>query len=188
MTHIRGGVRPFDDPERRKWQDPEAILAGIGLKAGMTFADIGCGGGFFALPAARITGKKGKIYGVDANSAAIVALKEQAEKEGLDNLYLTAGKAEDTIVCEQCADFVFFGIALHDFQDPPKVLLNAKRMLKSGGALIDLDWKKEGVPFGPPAHIKFSEAQASKLIGKAGFTIMSTENSGLYHYLIKAQL
>ncbi|OGO20845.1 MAG: hypothetical protein A2Z15_01370 [Chloroflexi bacterium RBG_16_50_11] len=186
MSHYHGGSLSFNDPERRKWQDPEAILSGIGLKAGLTFADIGCGGGFFALPAARIVGNKGKIYGLDANPASIAALKEQAEREGLKNLYLTSGRAEDTIICERCADIVFFGMALHDFQDPSKVLQNARNIIKPAGRLVNLDWKKEAA-LGPPMHIRFDENKASHLIKNAGFTIESVKDSGLYHYLIIAK-
>ena len=186
MTHYHGGFRPFNDPERRKWQDPEKILAEIGVKAGITFADIGCGGGFFALPAARITGEKGKVYGLDVNAGAIAGLKEQAAREGLKNLYLTTGPAEEAVVCRQCADIVFFGMALHDFQDPSKVLANARKTIKPGGRLVDLDWKKEA-GIGPPAHIRFDEAKASRLIEAGGFKIESIKDSGPYHYLITAR-
>jgi ubiquinone/menaquinone biosynthesis C-methylase UbiE len=186
VNHIRGGSHTFDDPGRRQWQDPEAILNGIGLKPGMAFADIGCGGGFFALPAARIVGLKGKVYGVDANPDMIAAIRAQAEKEGLTNINLTVGEAEKVIPCEHCADIVFFGIALHDFHDPAKVLKNAGRIIKPNGQLIDLDWKKEDLPIGPPAHIKFSETQSYGLIGLAGFKIDSVKDCGPYHYLITA--
>ena len=187
MSHYHGGSRPFEDPERRKWQDPEAILSGIGLKPGLIFADIGCGSGFFALPAARMVGKKGKVFGLDVNPASISALKKQAETEGLKNLCLTSGRAEETIICERCADIVFFGIALHDFQDPSKTLENARSILKPTGKLVNLDWKKEGIPFGPPSHVRFDEKKASRLIENAGFTIESVKDSGLYHYLITAK-
>jgi ubiquinone/menaquinone biosynthesis C-methylase UbiE len=184
--YYHGGFRPFDDPERRKWQNPEAILSGIGVKPGVTLADIGCGGGFFALPAARMVGEKGKIYGLDVNEAAISSLKEQAAKEGLKNLHLTVGRAEDIIVCEKCADIVFFGMVLHDFQEPSRVLENAKIITKPTGRLVDLDWKKEP-SFGPPRHIRFDEATASRLIQGAGFKIESIKDSGQYHYLITAR-
>lgn len=185
LHHLRGGVRPSNDPERRKWQDPEAILSGIGLGPGQTFADIGCGGGFFAIPAARMVGPGGKVYGVDADPSSISALQEQAAAEGLTNLYLTTARAEDAVICEHCADIVFFGIALHDFQDAPLVLQNARRIIKPDGKLIDLDWKKEG-NFGPPQYVRFDEAKASRLIKAAGFTVTSVEDSGPYHYLITA--
>jgi ubiquinone/menaquinone biosynthesis C-methylase UbiE len=187
LTHHHGFRTPFNDPERRKWQDPEAILKGIGLKSGDVFADIGCGGGFFALPAARIVGEKGKIYGVDASEESISGLKAQAAREGLKNLYLTVGKAEESVLCRQCADFVFFGIALHDFQDPSRVLENAKIMIKPDGELVDLDWKKNA-EIGPPLHIRFDEAKAIRLITEAGFKVEKTGDSGIYHYLIIARL
>ena len=185
LSH-RFGHHPFSDPERRKWQDPEAILADIGLKPGDTFADIGCGGGFFTLPATRIVGEKGKVYGVDINSKSLADIKGQAEKDGLKNLVLTTGRAEEIIVCRGCADVVFFGMALHDFQDPSKVLANAKIALKPDGKLVDLDWKKEA-SMGPPPHIRFDENKASGLIRDAGFTIESVKNNGLYHYVISAK-
>jgi ubiquinone/menaquinone biosynthesis C-methylase UbiE len=184
--HHHGGFRPFNDPERRKWQDPEAILSKIGVKPGITFADIGCGGGFFALPAARMVGGKGKVYALDANATAIAGLEEQAAREGLKNLHLTAGEAERTVVCRHCADIVFIGIALHDFQDPPRVLANIKNIIKPTGRLVDLDWKKEPM-FGPPRHIRFDEATASRLIEAAGYKVESVQDSGRYHYLIVAR-
>jgi ubiquinone/menaquinone biosynthesis C-methylase UbiE len=183
----RGTFLPFDDNARRKWQNPEAILADIGLKAGFTFADIGCGSGFFALPAARMVGKRGKVYGLDTNARAITSLKEQAAREGLNNLYVTIGRAEETVICQRCADIVFFGIALHDFQDPAKVLTNARSIIKPTGKLVDLDWKKESMELGPPLRIRFSEGMAASLIEAAGFKVEIIKDSGLYHYLVIAK-
>ena len=179
--------RPAIDHERRKWQNPEAILADIGLKPGFTFVDIGCGGGFFTLPAARMVGRRGKVYGLDVDARSITSLKELAAKEGLKNLNLTAGQAEESVICEQGADIVFFGIVLHDFQDPARVLENARRMVKSAGKLVNLDWKKEPMDLGPPLKIRFSEDMAVRLIQTAGFTVETVKDSGPYHYLVVAK-
>ena len=184
----KGGMhRSIPDSERRRWQDPEAILSSIGLGPGFTFIDIGCGRGFFALPAARIVGKKGKVYGVDADTESIASLKEQASKEGLENVYLTIGRAEETIVCQHCADIIFIGMALHDFQDPSRVLENARSMARPTGRLVDLDWKKEPTGFGPPFRIRFSVEVAVGLIEQAGFAVETTKDSGPYHYLVIAR-
>ncbi len=177
-----------DETERRKWQNPEEILAEIGLKQGFIFIDVGCNDGFFAIPAARIAGEKGKVYGIDIDRQAIDSLAEKAGKEGLKNLYVTVGEAEEIVLCEGCADIVFFGIDLHDFRDPARVLMNAKRMLKPGGMLVDLDWKKEPMPLGPPLRIRFSEEKAAKLIEPQGFKVETVKKSGLYHYLIIAKI
>jgi ubiquinone/menaquinone biosynthesis C-methylase UbiE len=175
-----------DDPERRQWQDPEKILTSLGVVPGMVFIDVGCGDGYFALPAARRVGPRGKVFAVDSDAAAVKRLQEQVAREGLGNLFSEIRKAEETVVCEGCADYVFFGIDLHDFEDPAQVLLNAKKMLRPQGLLIDLDWKDEPMEFGPPHQKRFSTDKARYLIESAGFTIKSVNDAGPYHYLIIA--
>ena len=175
-----------NDPERLQWQDPDTILSSIGLGPGMVFIDVGCGDGYFAVPAARMVGPKGKVYAVDIDAAAVGRLREQAARERLDHLAAEVGEAEDTVLCEGCADFVFFGIDLHDFSDPGQVLMNAKKMLDPHGLLIDLDWKDQPMAFGPPLQKRFSSDKARHLIESAGFEIVSVTDSGRYHYLIIA--
>jgi len=88
------------------------------------------------------------------------------------------GRAEDTVFCEACADIVFFGMVLHDFSDPAKVLRNAGRMLKADGRLVDLDWKKEPMELGPPTGIRFSEEEAIRRIEAARFRTEAVKDSG----------
>ena len=70
--------------------------------------DIGCGYGFFTIPAAQILDKQGKVYAVDVNSSAVEKLKRKASEEELENIITAVGEAEKTIFCEKCADMVFF--------------------------------------------------------------------------------
>jgi ubiquinone/menaquinone biosynthesis C-methylase UbiE len=175
-----------DETERRKWQNPETILEEVGLRKGLTFIDVGCGSGFFSIPAARVVGPQGKVYALDLDEQAILLLKKRATAENLKNVVAKAGPAEDCLFCEGCADIVFFGIVLHDFNDPAKVLANAKRMLKPTGRVVDLDWKKETMDIGPPLHIRFSEEQARRLIEMAGFRIDQARDAGCFQYIMVA--
>ncbi len=177
----------YDDVERRKWQNPEAILTDIGVRAGSTFIDVGCGTGFFTLPAAQMIGNSGKVFALDINASFITKLQERANIEHVNNLSVIVGRAEDLVLCDQCADIVFFGIVLHDFQDAAKVLENAKKMVKASGMLVNLDWKKKPMDFGPPLKIRFDEQTAAGLIKSAGFKIESTRDNGPYHYIIMAR-
>jgi ubiquinone/menaquinone biosynthesis C-methylase UbiE len=186
LEHFGGILR--DEQERRKWQNPENVLAEIGLKSGMTFADIGCGQGFFTIPTAKIVGESGKVYASDISETNIQKLREKVDAAGLTNVIMEIGKAEDLILCDACADIVFFGIVLHDFENPSKVLTNAHSMLKKTGKLVDLDWKKEPTGLGPPMHIRFSEEKAKQLLESSGFKVQLTKKSGLYHYIIVASL
>jgi len=49
MTHNR-------DFEREQWQPPDDILDIIGIQPNSTFIDVGCGDGYFAIPAAQRVG------------------------------------------------------------------------------------------------------------------------------------
>jgi ubiquinone/menaquinone biosynthesis C-methylase UbiE len=177
---------PADDPERRLWQDPDRILSSIGLREGDVFVDIGCGEGFFALPAARRIGKAGRVFALDINSDAIARIREQAESEGLSQVSAEIKEAEAAVVCEGCADIVFFGNDLHDFSDPGRVIRNAHMMLKPSGRLVNLDWKPISMNFGPPLEKRFSVARAKNLIESGGLKILSAQDAGPYHYLIQA--
>jgi len=180
------GQHYHDDSARREWQQPEAILAEIGLGQGMSFVDIGCGEGFFTLPAAGIVGGAGQVHALDANPQAIAILREKIAQAKLTNVNVETGRGETTVLCGECADIVFLGIVLHDFESPDKVLANAYLMTRPGGRLVNLDWKKEALPLGPPEHIKFSPDRAADMIRRAGFRVIETRDSGQYHYVVTA--
>ena len=61
------------------------------------------------------------------------------------------------------------------------------KMLKLTGVLVNLDWKKEQMSFGPPMHIRFSENKAAELLKQAGFTVASIKEAGSYHYVVTAK-
>ena len=153
----------------------------------MIFVDVGCGDGFFTFLAARKVGKNGKVYAVDIDPAGIEKIEIKAKTEGLTNITTKIGKAEDTIFCRQCADFILYSMDLHDFGDPKKVLQNAKQMIKPLGELVDLDWKKQEMPFGPRVAIRFSQEQAANLIQSTGFKVVDFGDAGPYHYILTAK-
>ncbi len=185
MAHPSFHARDWE--ERRQWQNPEAILADIGLQPGQVFADLGCGDGFFAVPAARMVGEAGRVIALDISREPVEMLRERAEREGLGNIELTVAPAEKTVLCEACCDFIFFGIDLHDFAYPKLVLKNARIMIKPDGRLVDVDWKKVETPMGPPLSIRFDEDKAAGLMVEAGFEILEARQLPPWHYLIIAK-
>jgi ubiquinone/menaquinone biosynthesis C-methylase UbiE len=177
----------LDESIRRTWYNPETILNDAGLTPNMVFMDIGCGDGFFSILSAEVVGPKGRIYALDIDPSAIERLKRQASNRGLCNISATVGAAEDTMFCRKCADIIFFGMVLHDFNDPFKVLSNAMQMLKPNGHVVNLDWKKKPMAIGPPTHIRFDEEKAIALFEQAGFLVESVKEAGPHHYIITAK-
>jgi ubiquinone/menaquinone biosynthesis C-methylase UbiE len=185
MPH--GWTKDYNHAERLLWQDASQVLSEIGIAPGVTMADIGCGDGFFSIPAARMVGETGLIYALDESTEAIASLKEKAAASGLTNLRPVIANAEKTVLCRHCADVVLMANVLHDFEEPLKALLNAHEILKPGGTLADLDWKKEAqYMHGPPFSKRLSQENVSALLSQAGFKIVKSLLSGPFHYLLLA--
>jgi hypothetical protein len=67
-------------------------------------------------------------------------MMERVRTEGLHNIQGFVGIDEDMVVCDGCADIVFFKIDLHDFSDQRKMLANARLMLNAMPAAGMLIW------------------------------------------------
>ncbi len=186
MPH--GWSKDYNHAERLLWQNADQILSEIGLQPGMTLVDLGCGDGFFSLPAARIIGPTGLVYAIDASAEAISSLNEHAAAAGFTNIRTFVADAEESVLCDKCADVALMANVLHDFEHPLSVLANARKMLKPGGVLADLDWKKEPQQVhGPPLAKRLNQAEASSLLSQAGFKVFKSSLSGPFHYLLLAK-
>ena len=175
----------LDEATRRSWYNPDTILND--LQAGMTFVDVGCGDGFFSILAAKKVGATGKVFAVDIDPQAIEQLQNKAKAQSLENITAKVGAAEDAVFCNGCADMVFYSMDLHDFKDSSKVMHNARLMVKPQGIVVDLDWKKMSMPFGPPLSIRFSEQRVADLLRSEGFTVTEIRDVGPYHYIVTAR-
>jgi ubiquinone/menaquinone biosynthesis C-methylase UbiE len=180
--------KTYNLAERLLWQNPEEVLAQIGLQPGQTLIDLGCGDGFFTIPAARLAGLTGSVYALDASPEAIAIVERKAAQEKLRNVKIELGDAEAEVLCPRCADVVLLANVLHDFAHPLKVLANARQMLKPSGILADLDWKKEPQQMhGPPFPKRLSQDEATAMLAQAGFKVFRDALSGPFHYLLLAR-
>jgi ubiquinone/menaquinone biosynthesis C-methylase UbiE len=183
-----GSLKDYNHAERRLWQDAPGILAQIGVKPGDTVADIGSGDGYFSIPAAKMVGPSGSVYALDVYPEAVAELQAAAEAAGLTNIKTSVGEAESTVICKSCTDIVLMANVLHDFNDPVAALKNARIMLKPGGRIADLDWKKKKEQLhGPPFAKRFDQVKAASLLHEAGFRVVSSTFVGPFHYLLIAE-
>ena len=178
----------YSEAERRKNQDPESILRLAGLKAGMCFIDSGCNDGFFTLPAARIVGDSGKVYAIDIDIEALERLRNKLDQEAIKNTEIINQPSEEVLLEGIEADIIFYGIVLHDFYDPLRVLINSKQMLKSGGIIFDFDWQKKEGEFGPPYEKRFSPEHVKELANRSGLTVKSIKiiDADFYSIILQA--
>ena len=110
----------------------------------------------------------------------------------MDEFKKTAGKitgmhVEQIDLDDYSVDVCLMATVLHDFKEINKagtVLKQIKRILRPGGCLAVIEFKKIEGPPGPPMNIRLHEGEVEKIITGYGFKKEKTADIGDYNYLI----
>ena len=100
-----------DNPILPLVRNPYKLLKAAGLGDGHKVLEVGCGPGFFTIPAAKIVGDEGHVYAVDIHPRAVVRVKQKIEREALSNITASCVNASDTGLPGESVDLAFlFGL------------------------------------------------------------------------------
>ncbi len=136
----------FEERLRAIRGPPSDRLTAIGVRAGMSVADLGAGRGYYALAAAEIVGSGGKLYAVEPDKVRSTMIEGRATSEGLANLRVIANGAEDlTAIPESTVDLAFSMNSMHHFNDRMAVFSEVARVLKPGSRFYVRDIMKSWV-------------------------------------------
>jgi len=92
-------------------RNPNKILKAAGLEESQKVLEVGCGPGFFTIPAARIVGDEGHVYAIDVHPRAVARVKKKIEKEALENITALCVNASNTELPGASVDLAFlFGL------------------------------------------------------------------------------
>lgn len=126
------------DMERKRWNEwlrshVEEVLPEIGIKESQTILDFGCGAGLYTIPAAKLVGRKGKVYALDKNAGALETLKESFRNGGLGNVETILSSDLNTGLEKETADVVLLYDAIHLIKDRKELFVEIYRVLKPNG-------------------------------------------------------
>jgi ubiquinone/menaquinone biosynthesis C-methylase UbiE len=166
-----GGADWLERPERESEENVEGALNAIGLRPGMTVAEVGAGTGYVALRMARRVGPSGKVYANDVQSEMLQLLRANASKAGLSNVVTVLGSETDPKLPLGQIDLIILVDVYHEFSQPQKMLRGIRAALKPDGRLVQLEYRKED-PTVPilPDH-KMSVAEAKTEVEAEGFKL-----------------
>ncbi|WP_194744794.1 class I SAM-dependent methyltransferase [Thermaurantiacus tibetensis] len=133
-------ARRFEDPGRDVIANREAIVTALGLRPGQAVADVGAGTGAFLGALARAVGPEGRVYAVDISPGFAAFMAERAAREGLANVTVILGRADDPTLPPAALDAVLTVNTFHHFEAPEAMLGHLRRALKPGGQLVVVDF------------------------------------------------
>jgi SAM-dependent methyltransferase len=102
---------------------------------GARVVDVGCGAGLDSLIAARMTGPRGRVIGVEMTEAMRTKAQRAAEAAGATNVEIREGYAEALPVPSGWADIVISNGVLNLVPDKAAALAEMSRVLRPGGRL-----------------------------------------------------
>jgi SAM-dependent methyltransferase len=165
------GADWLERPERESEENVEGALDAIGLRPGMTVAEVGAGTGYVALRMAKRVGPGGKVYANDLQPEMLSLLRDNATKVGIANVQTVLGSETDPKLPPGQIDLIILVDVYHEFSQPQKMLQGIRRALKPDGRLVQLEYRKEdpNVPI-LPDH-KMSVAEAKTEVEAEGFKL-----------------
>ena len=134
----------YEGFSRDEWQQPDRVIAALGIRPGDRVADLGAGSGYFTRRLARAVGSNGKVYAVDVDEKMNEYLRQRVAQAGISNVDVILGRFEDPLLPDGGVDLVLIVDTYHHLEDRPAYFRNLRRDLTPGGrvAVIDFDGRK----------------------------------------------
>jgi len=164
----------LDSPERRKMLPPEETLFKAGLTKNDIFIDIGCGIGYFSIPASKIVGSKGKVFALDTSNEMLEELNKRINENEIENIVPILTKDYDFKIDSEIGTFALMSNVLHEVDDKLIFLNETNRVLKIEGKLCIIEWQKKETEKGPPVKDRLNELEVNELLDQTNFKLLDS--------------
>ena len=147
-TPYAGDLSIFEDPGRGQRLQIDRVMDLLQIKAGSVVADIGAGGGWFSVRAARRVAPNGRVIAEEINPKAIAYIQQRAKREQLANIDTILGTPDDPKFAPGSLDAALMLKVYHEIAHPPLVLANLRAALKPGARFGIIDRNGTGADHG----------------------------------------
>jgi SAM-dependent methyltransferase len=149
---ISGGRVGYDRLQvlsRERWPVTASLFEEVGVAAGMSCVDLGCGSGDVTIELAQLVAPSGLVIGIDMDEVKLELAREAAAGRGLANVEFRAGDV-DAWSADPEYDLVYCRFLLHHLVDPRDLLRRMWAAVRPGGALVVEDVDFGGAICDPP--------------------------------------
>jgi cyclopropane fatty-acyl-phospholipid synthase-like methyltransferase len=174
----------FEKDDRAEWQQVDKVIDALKLKPGMKVADIGGGSGYFSRPIAQAVGEDGVVYVCDLATNLLEFLQEKAKEEQLNNIVTVYAAMDRPMLPAKSVDLIFFCNTNHHLENRVDYYKGLHALLREGGRIAVVDWKKKEQKVGPPPNHNDARVDMVAEFKEAGFTIAQEETFLDYQYFV----
>lgn len=167
--------------------DPKTNVLQLGLRDGMKVADLGAGSGHYALAAAGVVGREGKVYAVDIQEDVLKHLLDSAHRAGVRNIETLWGDIErrgGTKLRDHTIDAVILSNVLFQIENKEGLVAEVLRILAPKGKVLVIDWAGSYGGMGPTPEMVVNERAAEELFITGGLHKVKDFRAGGHHYAI----
>jgi len=118
------------EKERDAAGEPQQLVRLLGIKPGMTVADIGAGSGYYVVRLAPIVGPNGRIIAEDVDPEYLRGLRKRVRDLGLHNVTISPGEPHDPRLPAYSLDAAILVHMYHEITQPYGLLYNLASALK----------------------------------------------------------
>lgn len=171
-----------------KQHKPEKLIELMGLKEGMTIADIGAGKGRMTVWFSVKVGETGKVYANDIDKNALNYLENRCKQNNLKNVTTVLGKVENPMLPPGSTDIAFMVSTYHHLDKPVELMRNTIPCLKKGGILVIVE--RDPVKTSMSEHESTPKDKLIKQLNDAGFELIKVdtlllERDNIYIFKVK---
>ena len=178
-----------DARERHVWQKPGTVIDALGDIEEKVIADIGAGEGFFAR---RLAPLADRVIAIEIDQRWIDYLDTLRVTELPSNMQSRLeprlALPDDPMLEEDEVDIVLFVNTLYLISNREQYLHRLLPAIRPGGRVVIVDWKQEETPLGPDLADRIGLADLGRMLERAGFAVVRTDNTALdYQYIMVAE-
>jgi SAM-dependent methyltransferase len=166
-----------DEKERDDAGEPGQLVRLLGIKSGMTVADIGAGSGYYVVRLSPIVGPNGRIIAEDIVPNYLQSLRKRVRDFGLQNIVVSRGEAHDPRLPADSVDIAILVHMYHEVEQPYALLYNLIPALKPEARVGIVDAFAPTSKHGTPpnllrcelAAVGYREISFDRLIGSDAY-------------------
>lgn len=164
---------------------PKESVLQLGKIEGMTVADFGAGIGTYTMVCAQKVGEKGRVYAIEVQKNLLSKVKNTAVERGFGNVEVLWGDIErsgGTKLADGSVDVVVAANVLFQVEDKIGFVTEVKRVLKSKGRVLLVDWRDSYGGLGPVPEAVVCPDDARSYFEQEGFAVDTMFDAGDRHY------